>query len=157
MRHDADHGAAGVAQVLHGADGLRQLHQRENPLLHAGAAGSCDRDEGDVALARALAGAHELLADDAPHRAAHEAELHHRELARLVLDRRPADQHRLTEARRELGFREPLGVGPQVEELERVVRAQLRCLLRERVLVDQLPDALARVHGEVMAALRADP
>ena len=55
-----------------------------------------------------LAGARELLADDAAHRAAHEGEVHHRELARHVLDRGLADHHRLAEPGLELRLGEPL-------------------------------------------------
>ena len=42
-----------VVQVLDRADGLRQLHQREDPLLHARAARGGDRDERHAALGRA--------------------------------------------------------------------------------------------------------
>ena len=67
-----------------------------------------------------------------------------------------ADHHRVAEPGRDLRLGEPLGVGPQVEEVERVVRAQLGGLLDERALVGELRDPLAGVHREVVAALRAD-
>ena len=38
MRHHGEHRQAGVVQVLDRAHGLRQLHQREDPLLHPRAA-----------------------------------------------------------------------------------------------------------------------
>ena len=56
----------------------------------------------------------------------------------------------------DLGLGEPLGVRPQVEEVERVGRAQVGVLLRERARVGELLDPLARPHGEVVPALRAD-
>src|SRR5207244_13646740 len=86
----------------------------------------------------ALAHARELLPDDAAHRAAHEAELHHRELARVLLDRRAADHHRLAQARRELGLGKPLRVRAEIEELERVVRAQGGGVLGASVLVGHM-------------------
>ena len=58
----------------------------------------------------------ELLADDAAHRAAHEREVHDRELALPALDRGLADHDRVGEPRRHLGLGEPLGVGAEVEE-----------------------------------------
>ena len=45
MGHHRDQRAAGVVQLLDRDDGLRQLHQREDPLLHAGAAGGGDGDQ----------------------------------------------------------------------------------------------------------------
>ena len=81
VREHRDERRARVVQVLDRGDRLRHLHQREDPLLHARAAGRRDRDERDAALDRAVARARELLADDAAHRAAHEREVHHRELA----------------------------------------------------------------------------
>ena len=93
---------------------------------------------------RALARAHELLSDDAPHRAAHEREVHDRELARLALDRRGAADDRVAEPGLHLGLDEPLGVRAEVEEAERIGRAQLLVLLDERARVDELLDPLAR-------------
>ncbi len=78
-------------------------------------------------------------------------------VARMLLDRRAADHHRLAESGRELRLRQPLGVGAQVEEVEWVVGAQLAGLLGEAVLVHELADPLPRVYGEVMAALGTDP
>ena len=99
---------------------------------------------GTPPLDRLLAGAHELLADDAAHRAAHEAEVHHRELARLAVDLGAADHDRVALAGLQLGLGEPLGVGPQVEEAERVGRAQVGVFLGEGPGVGELLDPLAR-------------
>ena len=63
-------------------DHLRQLHQREDPLLHARAARARREEQRRTPVDRRVAGARELLADGAPHRAAHEGEVHHRELER---------------------------------------------------------------------------
>ena len=40
---------------------------------------------------------------------------------RLALDRRGADDHRVAEARRDLGFRDALRIGPEVEEAEGIL------------------------------------
>src|SRR4029450_14107106 len=96
-----DHRAPGVLHVLDRADRLGQLHQREDPLLHARAARRGDADERQAALGRALAGAAELLAYDTAHRAAHEAEVHDGELARHALDRSRANDHGGAETRGE--------------------------------------------------------
>ena len=104
-----------------------------------------------------LARARELLTDDAPHRPAHEREIHHRESAREPLDPGRARDHRVAETGRHLGLGQSLGVGLEVEELERVARPQRGLVLGEGAGVGQLLDPLVPAHGEVMAALRADP
>ena len=71
-------------------------------------------------------------------------------------DLRPYTE-RLAEAGRDLGLREPLGVGPHVEELERILGAQLGRRLEEAALVGEVRDPGARPHREVVAALGADP
>ena len=109
-----------------------------------------------AALGRAVAGAGELLADDAAHRAAHEREVHDDELAEVAVDRGAADHRRVAEPRVQLGLDEPLGVRAQVEEAERVVGAQVLGLLDEAVRVGELRDPRAGADREVVAAVRAD-
>ena len=70
-------------------DRLRKLHEREDPLLHARAAGGGHATSGTPRLAAPLAGPGELLPDGAPHGTAHEREIHHRELARCAARSRP--------------------------------------------------------------------
>ena len=76
--------------------------------------------------------------------------------AGLRLDRRRADHHRVAEPGRDLGLRQPLRVGTQVEEPERVLGAELGRLLMERSFVRDLRDPVARADREVVAALLAD-
>ena len=90
---------------------------------------------------RPLAGANELLPDDAPHRAAHEREVHDRELAVAFLDRSRAAHDRVAEAGLDLRLGESLRVRPQVEERKRIGRAQIRVLFDERARIDELVDA----------------
>jgi hypothetical protein len=106
-------------------------------------------------LSGALARTRELLARDRAHRTAHEGEVHHRELAGEVLDLGAADHHRVAEAGRDLRFGEPVLVGAQVEEAERIGGAQVGGLLREAPLVGKLSDPCTRLDGEVMTALLA--
>ncbi len=68
---------------------------------------------------------------------------------------RSADD-RVAETGLDLRFGEPLGVRTQIEELERIRRAQVVVLLGERSRVRDLLDPLARPHAEVVPALRAD-
>ena len=107
-------------------------------------------------LDRRVAGANELLADGAPHRAAHEREVHHRQLERMAVERRRADDDRLGETGVQLGLGEPLDVGPEVEELERIGRANVGRLLDERALVGEPRDPGPGRHREMVAALAAD-
>ena len=104
-----------------------------------------------------VARARELLADGAAHRAAHEREVHHGELERMPVDRGLPDDHRFAQPGVELRFGETLRVRPQVEELERVVGADVGRLLDERALVGVPRDPPAGRHREVMPAVAADP
>ena len=104
-----------------------------------------------------VAGARELLAHDAAHRAAHEREVHDRELAPEALDRGAADDHRVAEAGCELGLRQALDVGSQVEERQRVGRAQVGCLLEKLPSSASCAIRSRALDREVVAALPADP
>ena len=53
------------------------------------------------------------------------------------VDRCLADHHRVGEPGRHLGLGEALGVGPQVEEAERILRVQVGRLLDERARVGE--------------------
>src|SRR5207247_1890736 len=98
----------------------------------------------------------ELLPDDAPHRAAHEVEVHDRELDRVAVDPRgPADRRVLLAALR-LRLLDTLRVRFLVGEAERVAAGQVDVVLGEAALIDQQLDALARAEPEVVIAVRAD-
>ena len=157
MRHHRDHRNACVVEILDCADRLRQLHQRQDPLLHPRAAGRGDRDQRHVSLGRGVAGSRELLADRAAHRASHEGEVHHGQLDRMPRQRGLADDHRLAQPGVQLRLGQALRVGTEVEELERVVGANLCGLFRERALVRVPRDTCPSPHRIVVAALGADP
>ena len=89
-----------------------------------------------------VAGAGELLAHDAAHRAAHEGEVHDREPARPPLDRGRADDHRVAEAGRELGLGEPLAVGRRSKNASGSAERRSGRPPRGRARVGELLDAL---------------
>ena len=73
-----DVGLLGLAQHLHGDRRARQLHQRQDALLHARAARCREHDEGRAALDRSLQARDHRLAGRHAERAAHEIEILHR-------------------------------------------------------------------------------
>ena len=73
----------------------------------------------------------------------------------MLVERRLPDDDRLPEPGLQLGLREPLPVGTEVEELERVGRPDVRRLLVEAAGIGEIRDSLARRHREAVAALRA--
>src|SRR4029079_19834434 len=97
-----------LVEFVDGADRLRELHEREDALLHPGTAGCGDGDERRARSRRALTRAHELLPDDAAHRPAHEREVHDRELAVALLDLGRAADDRVAETGVALRLGEPL-------------------------------------------------
>ena len=146
-----------LVELVDRRDGLRQLHQREDPLLHPRSARARDQQERRPLQDRLVARAHELLPDGAPHRSTHEREVHHRQLERMAVERRSAHHHRVGQTGVQLRLRESLPVGAQVEERERVGRSHLRRLLDERAGVGEPRDSSACRHAEVVSALRAHP
>ena len=67
-----------------------------------------------------------------------------------------ASDKRVAEARLELGVHQTIGIRLEVNERERIGRAQVAADLHEGAGVDELVDALHRAHDEVMPALGAD-
>ena len=144
-------------QPVDRADGLRKLHEREDALLHARSARGRDADERDLPSGRTVAGAGELLADGAAHRAAHECEVHDSKLAGPALDSGGPGDDRVAEAGRHLRLGQAVRVGAEIEEVQRIGRAKARVLLDECATVGELGDPLARPHREMVPAMRADP
>ena len=135
---------------------LGHLHEGQRALLHPRAAGRRHDQQGRAAGQRALRGPGELLADDAPHGAAHEVEVHDRELDGVLVDARGAADRRVLLAALRLRLLDPLGVRLLVAEPERVPTDEVGIELGEAALIDQQLDALARAEPEVVIALRAD-
>ena len=94
-----------------GDAGLRHLHQRQHPLLNAGAATGDDGDERPFLLRGMLQGQRHLLTHHASHAAAHKAKIHYDQHHGSPADcARPGDD-RLGKARPPLVLEEALLVG----------------------------------------------
>jgi hypothetical protein len=68
-----------------------------------------------------------------------------------------APDRRVAQAGRELGGHEPVRIGLEIHEAERVDRLEVGVALHERAAVDQLLDPGLGRDAEVVAAMRADP
>ena len=156
MRQHGDVRQALLAEAVDRSNGLGHLHEREDVLLHARATGAGDADQRDAVGDRVVRGQAEALAHDAAHRAAHEREVHHGEGGITADDASVASDERVAEARLQLGVHQTIGVRLEVNEGERVGRAQVAADLHEGAGVYELVDALHRAHHEVMATLGAD-
>ena len=95
------YGKPGLGDARKLRRGLGHLHEREDPLLHARAAGGGDDDERGLGAERHLRGAGDLLPHGRGHAAAEEAEVHDREVQRQALDGAAAGDDRLAAAGRD--------------------------------------------------------
>src|SRR5258708_7570934 len=145
-----------LVESMERPEDLRHLHERERALLHPRAAGGAHDEQRYAVRDRALGGAGELLPHHAAHRAAHEVEVHDRELDRALVDLRGAADRRVLLAALRLRLANALRVPLLVGEREGVSGRQLGVVLGEAALIDQQLDALARAEPEVVLALRAD-
>ena len=151
-----DIGQARLLDLLDRDHRARQLHERQDALLHARAARGGDGDERGLLEHRELGGGEQRLAHGHAHGTAHEAEVeggdHDRHAAHLAV----GDQDRLLLLGLDLRLLEALGVAFAVPELERVGRRfrQLDGLVD--ALVEQHPQALLGADTQVVAAVRAD-
>ena len=145
-----------LGQLLQHRRGLRHLEQRVDAFLHARAAGGRDAHERHAVLVRDAHAAHEALADDRAHRAAHELELERGEHERHALDAALHHDQRIGLAGLLERRGEALRILLLVLELEAVDRHDLGADLEAAFRIEQLLDALARVDARVVAALRAD-
>ena len=125
--------------------------------MHAGAARCRDDHQWEAAGGGEFGGAGDLLADDRAHRATHEEEVHGDEGDLDAANEGGAADGGVALAGGGTGGGGPLGVPLGVGEDDRVERDQAGVGLNEGALVDQLRNALAGGHTEVMAAGRADP
>ena len=155
MREHRDQHTAGVLQVPDRAHGLRELHQREDALLHPG---STRRRDGDQRTPSSAVRS-QARANCSPTTLPIEPPMNAKSIAasgRGGPRSGPAGENRVAEPGPELCLGQTLHVRPEIEELQRVGRPQVAVLLVERAGVGELRDALARTDGEVVAALRAD-
>src|SRR5262249_12537464 len=73
IEQDADERNARIAKTLARCDARRHLHEAEDALLHARAAGRLKEDDGKTLGGAVLEEACDFFADNRSHRAAHEA------------------------------------------------------------------------------------
>ncbi len=151
---DADVGHSGLSELPAGARGLGHLHQRDEALLHPGAAGGADDDQGQALLGRALDQPRDALADHPAHRAAAEAGLHHADRDVHARKLRLASDHRILHPGLALGVLELAAV---VRERERVAEREVGVPLLEGVAIHRHLKPLTGVQPEVEAALAAHP
>lgn len=153
---DGDERQAGVVDEIHRARCLGHLHETEDALLHARPTRSANGDDRQLVGDREFRAAPEPFTHHAAHAAAHEAEVHEDEDATCTLDtRRPRDDG-LGEPRLCLRRAYALGVGLQVNELERIEGCHRRPQLTERPFVRQLADTLPSANTQMETAERAD-
>ena len=111
---------------------------------------------GIARLQRRLEAARDLLADHAPHAAAHEAEVEEADGDPLALDAPEAPHRRLAQPGLDVCRLEAIHVRLRVVEAERIERLEAGITLLEAVAVQQQVDPLPDRHPEVVAAGRAD-
>ena len=124
--------------------------------MHAGATRCRDDHEWEAAGGGEFGGAGDLLAHDRAHRATHEEEVHGDEGDLDAADQGGAANGGVALTGGGAGGGGTLGVPLGVGEDDRVERDQAGVGLNEAPLVDQLRNALAGGHTEVVAARRAD-
>ena len=153
-----EHGHVGQPlgpQALQSGRRLGHLHERQDALLHAGAAGGGDDDDGDVLGGGLLDGPGELFPHGRAHAPAQEREIERAEHGREAPDPGQPRHHRLAASRLFAGRAQPVPVALGVLEAQRVGRGQAAVVLLERPAVDEQRDALPRVDPEGVPALRA--
>ena len=119
-------GQTRFGETRHGRRGLRHLHERQEAFLHAGAARSGEAHEGAVAADRLVDAAREAFAHDRAHGAAHVLEFEGRRHDRFAAQRSRHHDDRVRFARRLFGRFAALGIGLAVDEVKRVLRADVR-------------------------------
>ena len=124
--------------------------------MHAGAARCRDDHQRKAAGGGEFSGAGDLLTHDRAHRATHEEKVHGDEGDLDATNKGGAANGGVALAGSGAGCGGPLGVPLGVGEDDRVERDQAGVGLNKGALVDQLRNALASRHTEVMAARRAD-
>ena len=120
IREHDDVRQARLLDLLHGDDGARQLHQRQDTFLHAGAPGGRDHDERRFLEDRQPGRGEQRSAHGDPHGSAEEAEIEHGDDDRHAAHPAVGDDHGVGLAGAVLRLLEALGVASAVAELQRI-------------------------------------
>src|SRR5262249_33660700 len=134
---------------------LGHLHQREDALLHARAAGRRDDDQRLLLVHGPLDGLGDFLADHGTHRAAHEAVLHRADDHPAGVELSIGAENRIALAYPLFVNLEAVAIAFRVAEVERIARADVRGEFLVVVVVKQKLEPLPGADAEVIAALRA--
>ena len=154
---DAEVEPAGGVVAGDGCGNLGHLHKREDAFLHAGsAAGATDENEGQAQFRGAFRGSGQFLAYHTPHASSHEGEIGYSQHDGSAADESFARDRGIPHTGLLLFFRKSLIVGDAVHETQRIARAQVGIPFFKRAFVQQLSDAVASWHGEMVVAFRAD-
>jgi len=152
----ADVGQARFREVRECRVRLRHLHQAQQAFLHARATGGGEADEGCLLFDRGIDAAHEALADDRAHRAAHELELEAGGDDRHAVHGAAHHDERIGLAGGLQRVLQPLGVLLAVLELQRIDRQHLLADLVAAFGVEEGVEPRARADAVMMAAFRTD-
>ena len=120
-QHD-DVGPARLAQPLHRDGGARQLHQRQDALLHARAARGREQHERTVLLHRGVEPLDHRLARRHAERAAHEIEILHADDGSEPVEPAEAEFYRVVEAGLAARIFQPIDIAALVAEAQRIDR-----------------------------------
>src|SRR5579883_486021 len=152
-----DIGQAGFLHHLNGERGARQLHQRQDALLHACAAGSGDDDEGRFLQDRQPRCGQESLAYRHAHRPAHEVEIEGGDDGGNAADRAMRyDQGVATGTRFGLRLLEAIAVALAVAEFKWIGDRLGQFDARAAAFIEQQRQPLFGIEPQVMAATAAD-
>ena len=145
-----------LAQLRHRCGRFSHLHERQDALLHAGAARSRHEDQRHAPFQGPIDGATDLFTDDRPHTAAHEPEIEDAQRHLAPIDRPLADDHGVFTAGLFLLRLDPVFIRAGILKLERVLRLQLGVPLFEGSEIHQQVDTFNHRNGKVIVALRTD-
>src|ERR1700731_107495 len=156
VREHHDVGLLGLAQVLHRDGRARQLHEREDALLHARAAGSHEHDAGRALFDGVFERLDHSLAGRHAQRTAKEVETLHGGYDRQPLEFAEPDLDGVVEPGLGARVLEALGVAPLIAELERIYRHLGDFDLLVPATVEQGREARGRAHTHVIIGARDD-
>ncbi len=152
---DADVGDAGVVHLGESGGDLGELHEADDALHHACAAGGGEDEERAARGQAAVDGARDGFADDGAHAAADEAVFHGADDDRVRPDVADGVDDGVAESGLALSGDEAFAIGLAIDEVERVGGFEIA--IDEGVTrLQQQRDALARAHLEVFATFGAD-
>ena len=142
--------------TLQNRAGLRHLHQTENSLLHARAAGRGDDHHRQFFRRGPLHHPGDLLADHRTHRSAHEAEIHHAEYVGVPVQPGGTADDRIVERSLFRILRQPHTIRFRIGESERIDRLEIAVHLDEAVWIGERDDPGVRLHRQMAVAVPAD-